>query len=47
MYDYNNSGKIICTQPRIPPTEENTEQISEELGVPIKQFSLSKKKHKN
>ena len=36
MYDYKNNGKIICTQPRIPPTENNAVRISEELGVPIR-----------
>ena len=35
MYDYKNNGRICCTQPRIPPTVENTERISKELGIPI------------
>ena len=30
-----NNGKIGCSQPRINPTIENSEQISSELGVPI------------
>ena len=35
MIDYKENGKIICTQPRIPPTIENAETISLQLGVPI------------
>jgi len=35
MYDYNNVGKTICTQPRISPTESNAKRISNELGVNI------------
>ena len=35
MYDYKNDGKIICTQPRIPPTQDNAKRISKELGVDI------------
>ena len=35
MYDYNNVGKTICTQPRISPTEGNAKRISNELGVNI------------
>ena len=34
-YEMINNGKVICTQPRIPPTKNNAERISEELGVPI------------
>lgn len=33
--NYNNKGKICCTQPRIPPTIGNSNRISEELGLPI------------
>ena len=39
-YDYKSNAKIICTQPRIPPTKNNAERISEELGVPIVQSSI-------
>jgi len=39
-YDYKSDAKIICTQPRIPPTKGNAERISEELGVPIIQSSI-------
>ena len=35
MIDYKENGSVICTQPRIPPTTNNTERISYELGVPI------------
>ena len=35
MYEYKSKGKIICTQPRIGPTVNNTERISTEMGVPI------------
>jgi hypothetical protein len=47
MYDYKNNGKITCTQPRIPPTEENTIRISNELGVPIKTKSKTLKSDVN
>jgi hypothetical protein len=33
--DYNDKGKIVCTQPRIPPTVGNASRISNELGTPI------------
>lgn len=39
MLDFNLNGKIICTQPRIPPTITNAETISKELGVPIKAYN--------
>ncbi len=35
VIDYKSNGKVICTQPRIPPTFENATRIAEELGVPI------------
>lgn len=38
MLDYNSSGKIICTQPRVPPTVENADTISRELGVPVRAY---------
>lgn len=37
--DYNNTGKIVMTQPRIAPTTNNAERISVELGVPIKSYN--------
>jgi hypothetical protein len=39
MLDYNNNGKVICTQPRIGPTFNNATRISDELGVMINQVS--------
>lgn len=39
MIDFKENGKVICTQPRVPPTTNNAERISEELGVPIIQPS--------
>ena len=58
MLDYNFRGKIVCTQPRIPPTMANAETISRELGVPIRaednftsnyyvQFKHSMEEHTN
>jgi hypothetical protein len=35
MYDYKNNGSVICTQPRIPPTQDNAKRISKEMGVNI------------
>lgn len=34
-YEMRNDGKVVCTEPRIPPTKNNAERISEELGVSI------------
>ena len=42
MYDYNPIGKVICTQPRIPPTVDNATWISKEMGV--QNIRKSKKK---
>nr|URM62199.1 ATP dependent RNA helicase [Mimivirus sp.] len=39
MMDYNANGKIICTQPRVPPTVGNAETISRELGVQLRIYS--------
>lgn len=44
MIDYNYKGKIVNTQPRIPPTETNSLQISKQLGVPIKKYQKAFKK---
>lgn len=38
ILDHNESGRIVCTQPRIAPTTQNAQRIAEELGVPIKGF---------
>ena len=34
MYDYKLNGKVITTQPRIPPTE-NSKWIAKGMGVPM------------
>lgn len=49
MIDYKDNGKIICTQPRIPPTINNAERISYELGIPIVQpsYTIDKAKTNN
>lgn len=36
-YEMKNDGKVVCTQPRIPPTTGNSSRISTELGLPIVQ----------
>jgi len=35
MYDYRLNGKVICTEPRIPPTQENAKRIASEMGLEI------------
>jgi len=35
MYDYKNTGSIVCTQPRIPPTQDNAIRIAKEMGLDI------------
>ena len=39
VINYKSNGKIICTQPRIPPTVENATRIADELVVPIYESS--------
>lgn len=47
MIDYNNNGKIICSQPRIPPTRGVANTISEQMGVPIREIDdIYEKKYK-
>jgi hypothetical protein len=36
IINYNNNGKVFCTQPRIQPTVGNAAWMAEELGIPIK-----------
>ena len=43
MIDRKSNGKVICSQPRVAPTRDNSEQISFELGVPITEISLNYK----
>jgi len=35
MYDYKMNGKVVCTQPRIEPTQSNATRIAEEMGLNI------------
>lgn len=39
VIDYKNNGKVICTEPRIPPTYNNSSRISIELGVPLDEIT--------
>lgn len=44
IINYNNNGKVFCTQPRIQPTVGNATWMAEELGIPIqKEGSIGKK----
>lgn len=36
IINYNNDGKVFCTQPRIQPTKGNSTWMAQELGIPIK-----------
>jgi hypothetical protein len=36
IINYNNNGKVFCTQPRIQPTVGNAVWMAEELGIPIR-----------
>jgi len=33
--DYNNNGSVVCSQPRITPTQKNADTIASQMGVPI------------
>lgn len=35
MINYQNTGSIACTQPRIKPTVGNARRIADEMGIPI------------
>ena len=35
IINFNNNGKVFCTQPRKQPTEDNSIQISKNIGLPI------------
>jgi hypothetical protein len=35
IINYNNNGKVFCTQPRIQPTVGNATWMAQELGIPI------------
>lgn len=43
-YEYKFNGKVVCTQPRIPPTKNTVDRVSAELGLPV--FSLDNKNEK-
>ena len=55
IIDYKEDGKIICTQPRTKPTEDNSSRIAFELGVsmfdkdkePTNNFYVQMKHQKN
>lgn len=36
-FSYRPDGRVVCTQPRIQPTEANARTVASELGVPIDQ----------
>lgn len=36
IINYNNNGKVLCTQPRKQPTKDNATFMAFELGIPIK-----------
>ena len=36
IIDYNNNARVVCTQPRTQPVKDNSEQISKNIGLPIK-----------
>jgi hypothetical protein len=44
IINYNNNGKVFCTQPRIQPTVGNATRMADSLGIPIKK---NKDKNKN
>jgi len=35
VVDYNNTGKLVCTSPKIDPLKKNIERISEEAGFKV------------
>lgn len=35
MYDYKMDGKVVCTEPRIVPTQDNAKRIAVEMGLNI------------
>jgi hypothetical protein len=37
VIDNKSNGRVVCTQPRIPPTINNSTKIAEELGLQIEQ----------
>jgi hypothetical protein len=45
--DYKSISNIVCTQPRLKPTEDNATQVSLEMGVPIGTSELLRNKYNN
>lgn len=39
MLDYKLNGRVICTQPRKPPTVQTALTISAQMGIPIEEYS--------
>ena len=39
MIDYKLNGKVICTQPRKPPTVQNALYMSSDVGFPIEEYN--------
>lgn len=39
MIDYKLNGKVICTQPRKPPTVQNALYMSSDVGFPIEKYN--------
>ena len=35
IINFNNNGKVFCTQPRIQPTKDNASRMSEQIGIPF------------
>ncbi len=40
IINYNNNGKVFCTQPRIQPTKGNAVWMAQELGIPTKKEEI-------
>lgn len=41
--DYNDGGTVVCTFPRIQPATETTDNISRQLGIPVKTLQIDAK----
>jgi energy-coupling factor transporter ATP-binding protein EcfA2 len=47
ILNYNNNGKVVCTQPRKQPTKDNAVQISKNIGYVIEYDDTKKVINKN
>lgn len=47
IINYNNNGKVFCTQPRIKPTKANAKRMAESWGVPFVEDEVNKEKTLN